>query len=92
MLETHEGYAARVDDELTGIRGAHPDHQNDVVVGVRLEQLATARFRIAHEGNDIGALQHRTEIAAVCKHSRPHDVREVRAVRVDNVVVPVRLK
>jgi len=92
MLEANKRNAARIDDQFTGVRGADTDHQHDVVIGVRLEQLPTLRLRVAHERHDVGALQHGAEIAAVGKYGRTHDVGEMRTVGVDHVVVPVRLK
>ena len=39
---------------------------------------------------DIGALEHRAKIAAVGAHRLADDIQEVRAARLDDVVVPIR--
>ena len=47
---------------------------------------------VSRERDDVGALEHRRQIRAIGEHGRPHDVREVRTVGIDDVVVPVRLE
>jgi hypothetical protein len=45
---------------------------------------------LAREGNDIGSLEHRPKICSVGHGRRPNDILEMRPVRVEDVIMPVR--
>ena len=92
MLEAGEGDPRTVDDELSGVRGTNADHQHDVYVGVLLEQTSAALLGRPCEGDDIGALEHLSQVGTIRQCGGTNDIAEVRAVRVDDVIVPVGLE
>ena len=92
VLEAHEGDAASVDDQLAGVGGADADHQNDVDVTVDGEQFPALLLGVSRERHHVGALEHRAQIGRDGGYGRPNDVREMRTVGIDDVVVPVRLE
>jgi hypothetical protein len=92
VLETHERGATAVDDELSGVRGTDSHHEYDVNVGVVLEQCTTLLFGGSCERHYVCSLEHRAQIGAICQRSELHYVSKVRAVRVENVVVPISLE
>ena len=61
-------------------------------VGVLLEQAPTPLFGRSCKGDDVRALEHRAQIGAIGQSRRADDVTEMRAVGVNDVVVPVRLE
>ena len=92
MLEADEGGAASVDDELTGVRRADADHQHDVDVDIGVEERRTLFFGGARERDNVSALEHRAEVAAIGGDGGLYYVLEVGAVGVDDVVLPIRRK
>ena len=92
MLEADESNSAPVYYQLSCIRGADADHENDVYIRIHVEKRAALLFGISRERNDIHSLEHRAKITATCESSRASYICEVRTVRVENVIRPVRLK
>ena len=92
MLEAHERDAASVDHELAGVRRADADHEHDVDVAIHGEQLAALLLGVLRQRDDIRSLEHREQIGTSMRDGRPRDVREVRTIGVDHVIVPVRLE
>jgi hypothetical protein len=92
MLETHKGDAAAADHHLACVRGADPDHENDVDVAVHLEEKAALFLGRARECDDVRAIKHRAQIGAFGGHRVTRDFLEVRARGLDDVVMPVRFQ
>ena len=90
MLQAEEGDAAAINNELARIRRANPDHEDDVQIAIDREQLAALLLGRACKRHDIGTVQHRAEIAALCQDRRTRDLQEMGAVRIYDVIVPVR--
>ena len=67
------------------------DHQDDVDVRILTEKLGALLFGLAGKGDDISPLEHRPEVSPVGHGRRSHDVRKMRTVGVEDVIVPVRL-
>jgi len=92
VLEADEGRGAPVDDEFAGIRGADPDHQDDVDGDVEFEGLDAGGLGARGEGGDIEAGEEIVEITTIGAHGVPHHFVEVRPCGLDDVVVPIRAK
>lgn len=92
MLEAHKGDAAAADHHLACVRGADPDHENDVDVAVHLEEKAALFLGRARECDDVRAIKHRAQIGAFGGHRVTRDFLEVRARGLDDVVMPVRFQ
>ena len=89
VLEADERRAAAVDDELPRVRRADADHHDDVDLDVAREQRGGAVVRFGGERQHVGAREHRAQIVAIRSDRRAHDLVEVRAVGIHDVVVPV---
>ena len=89
MFEADESDAPAVYHQLTGIRRTYSNHQHDVDVGVDLEKIAALVFSVSRESDDVHPLEHRAQISPSCKSSRSDYFREMRAIRLDDVVRPV---
>ena len=89
VLEADERRGAPVDDELAGVGGTDPDHEDDVDGDVELEGLDAGGFGAGGEGGDVDALEQLAQVAAIGAHGVTHDLVEVRPRGLDDVVVPV---
>src|SRR5882672_7259244 len=92
MLEANEHDTTPIDHELAGVRGTDSDHEHDVDVAVHCEQLATLLLARASERDDVRSLEHRAEVGATRADRRSNDLHEVRTVRIDDVIMPVRFE
>ena len=92
VLEADEGDAASVDDHLARVGCAHADHEHHVDVRVDLEKVAALLFGFPRQRHDVGTREHLRQISAIRMHRRPRDLGKVRAIGIDDVVVPVRLE
>src|SRR6185369_9351470 len=92
VLETGEGDATPVDDQLAGIGRSDAHHEHDVDVDVLVEKLGTTLFSRASKRDDIRALEHLEQVCSVGQCRRAHDVCEVRTVGVYDVILPVVLE
>jgi hypothetical protein len=77
--------------ELSCIRRPDANHKDNVNAYIDVECLAAPIYCFLRQSYDVGAVEHGTEIASICKQNGPHDIIEVRTIRIKNVVVPVCL-
>ena len=92
MLEAHERDAAAVDHQLSRVGGSDADHQDRVRRDVHLQELHALLLHAARERDDVGAVEHRAQIRAVGVDRLADDVVKVRPLRLDHVILPVRLE
>ena len=92
VLEAHEGDAATADHHFTSVRRADADHEHDVDVAVDLEEQPALFFGGACERDHVGSIEHGAQIGALTGYRVTGDFLEVRARRLDDVVVPIRFE
>jgi hypothetical protein len=92
VLEADEGGTSAIDYELAGVGCADTNHQYDVDIRVVVEKRAALVRCGASKRHDVGPLEHGTKVRAVCQGSKLHYIAEMRPVRVEDVVMPIRLE
>ena len=92
MFKACEGDPRPIHHQLAGVCCTNADHQHDVYVSVLFEQSPTPLLGRAREGDDVGALEHVTQVRSIGQRSGANDVTEVGPVGIDDVVVPVGLE
>src|ERR1700694_922866 len=89
VLEADESDALAVDNQLSGVGGADPDHQHHIDIDIDVQQGPALLFRISGKRDDIDSLQHRSKIYPARKCGRANDFQKMRTCWVKDVVVPV---
>jgi hypothetical protein len=92
MLEANKRSASPVDDQLSRVRRANSHHEDDVDVGVVLEQSTALFFGGSGECDHVCALEHGAQIGSIRQRGELHYVSKVGTVGIEDVVVPVRFK
>ena len=92
VLEADERDSATADHELAGVCRTDADHEHDIDVDVGRQDRRATLLGIARESNDIAAFQHPAQIAAIGVDRRVYNILKMRAVRIDDVIRPVRLE
>jgi hypothetical protein len=82
VFEADKGNSSSADYELPGIGCAHSDHKDHVEIDVDMEELCALLFGLTSQGNNIGSLEHGSQISTVSHGCRASDVLEMRAIRV----------
>jgi hypothetical protein len=62
VLEAHESDAPAIDNQLAGIGSAHAYHQDDVDIGVTLEESAALLFSVSSQRDNVDSLEHGAEV------------------------------
>ena len=78
VLEAHKRDTSAVDNQLTGIRGAHSDHEYDIVRDIDVEQGPNLLLRLPRQRDHIGAREERKEVVAIRVDRGGDDVLEMR--------------
>src|SRR5690348_5107297 len=65
MLEAYERDTTSTDHQLASVRGADADHEHDVDIDIRREQRRAALLGITRQCDDVRALEHRAQVAAI---------------------------
>ncbi len=92
VLETREGDSRPVHHQLASVCSTDADHKHDLYVSILLEQPSAPLFSGSRKCDNVSPLEHVPQVGAIGQRRGANDVTEVRAVGVNDVIVPVGLE